>query len=46
MTPTGAAAALAAVAAHIDPVRILYGHYPTTYIAWLDAVDGDALVRE
>lgn len=46
MTPTGAAAALAAVAAHIDPVRILYGHYPTTYIAWLDAVDGGALVRE
>lgn len=46
MTPTGAASTLAAVAAHIDPVRILYGHYPTTYIAWLDAVDADTLTRE
>ncbi|MDO4437482.1 MAG: lipase family protein [Coriobacteriaceae bacterium] len=40
VSPAGAAAVLGAVARHADPVRILYSHYPSTYIAWLEVLAG------
>lgn len=46
MTPAGVAAAVASCATHIDPVRILYGHYPSTYIAWMDVLEADELTGE
>lgn len=46
MTPAGAAATVASCVSHIDPVRILYGHYPSTYIAWMDVLDADGLARD
>lgn len=27
------------------PVRVLYGHYPSTYIAWMDVLDADDLAK-
>ena len=45
MTPAGAAAVAASCMTHIDPVRILYGHYPSTYIAWMDVLGADDLAR-
>lgn len=33
------------VAGDINPVQVLYGHYPSVYIAWMQAIDGDALVE-
>ena len=39
MTPAGVAAAIASCATHIDPIRILHGHYPSTYIAWMETLD-------
>lgn len=46
MTPAGMAAVVASCATHLDPVRILQGHYPSTYIAWMDVLDADGLTRE
>lgn len=46
MTPAGMAAVVASCATHIDPIRILHGHYPSTYIAWMDVLDADGLTRE
>lgn len=43
VTPRVALAVFTSVAARVDPVRILYSHYPSTYIAWLDAIDADAV---
>lgn len=42
-TPAGVAAVAGACAQHINPARILCGHYPSVYISWMYAVDGDAL---
>lgn len=38
VTPAGAMAVLTSVASRVDPVRILYSHYPSTYIAWMDVL--------
>lgn len=46
LTPAGVAATVSACAMRIDPVRVLYGHYPSAYVAWLEAVDADDLTRE
>ena len=46
MTPAGVAAVVASCVSHIDPIRILHGHYPSTYIAWMDVLDADGLARE
>lgn len=46
MTPAGVAAVVASCASHIDPIRILHGHYPSTYIAWMDVLDADDLTCE
>lgn len=46
VTPKGAVATFFAVSAHVDPVRILYSHYPTTYIAWMNTLDGSELTAE
>lgn len=43
VTPAGVAAVAGACAQHINPARILCGHYPSVYISWMYAVDGDAL---
>lgn len=43
VTPRGAVSVFLAVAAHVDPVRILYSHYPTTYIAWLDVLEPEQM---
>lgn len=39
LTPQGVAATLAACVEHVDPFTILEGHYPSVYIAWMDALD-------
>ena len=39
VTPWGAMRVFASAAANVDPVRILYSHYPSTYIAWMRALD-------
>lgn len=46
LTPHGAMAVFLAVTAHVNPFRILYSHYPSTYIAWLSVIDADELARE
>ena len=46
MTPAGIAAVVASCVSHIDPIRILHGHYPSTYIAWMDALDANGLTTE
>lgn len=38
VSPAGAAAVFGSVAAHVDPVRMLYGHYPSAYVAWLEVL--------
>lgn len=43
VTPAGVAAVVGACTQHINPARILCGHYPSVYISWMYAVDGDAL---
>ena len=43
MTPRGALAVFTSVAARVDPVRILYSHYPSTYIAWMSVIAEDGL---
>lgn len=45
MTPTGVAATVSSCVTGIDPVRVLYGHYPSTYIAWMDVLDADDLAK-
>lgn len=40
-TPAGVATTLATVAAHVNPLTILEGHYPSVYIAWLRALEAD-----
>lgn len=45
VTPRGACAVFASVAARVDPVRMLYSHYPSTYIAWMNAIDEDDLTE-
>lgn len=42
-TPVGVATVLHACARHIDPLRILCGHYPSVYISWMYALDADEL---
>ena len=39
-TPRGVAAVAAACALRINPARILLGHYPSVYIAWMEALPG------
>ena len=38
-TPWGVAETIAACARHVDPARILLGHYPSVYIAWMYSLD-------
>lgn len=38
VTPGGALTAFRSLATHVDPVRILYSHYPSTYICWMSVV--------
>lgn len=42
-TPAGVATVLHACARHIDPLRILCGHYPSVYISWMYALDANEL---
>ena len=46
MTPAGVAAAVASCATHIDPMRILRGHYPSTYIAWMGVLNAENLAHD
>ncbi|WP_281255287.1 hypothetical protein [Enorma phocaeensis] len=39
------ASVIGACATNVDPIRILYGHYPSTYIAWMQAIESDGLHR-
>lgn len=43
LTPGGMLTAFRSLATHVDPVRILYSHYPSTYIAWMSVVDESQL---
>lgn len=43
MTPRGVASVAAACALHINPTRILRGHYPSVYIAWMESLPGLAV---
>lgn len=43
VTPAGALATFQVLATHVDPVRILYSHYPSTYIAWMSVTDESQL---
>lgn len=45
LTPQGVASVISTCATRMDPIRILYGHYPSTYIAWMQALDEDGLRR-
>ncbi len=38
LTPGGVASVAAACALRINPARILLGHYPSVYIAWMEAL--------
>lgn len=38
VSPAGAAAVFGSAAAHVDPVRMLCSHYPSTYAAWLEVL--------
>lgn len=46
LSPAGVATVVGSCAAHVDPVRILYGHYPSTYVAWMNTVGPDGLTAE
>ena len=37
-TPVGVAQAFGILAEHVDPATILNGHYPSVYIAWMQAL--------
>lgn len=43
VTPVGALTTFRLLATHVDPVRILYSHYPSTYIAWMSVTDESQL---
>lgn len=43
LTPQGVASVIGACATNVDPIRILYGHYPSTYIAWMQAIEEEGL---
>ena len=43
VTPVGALTTFRLLATHVDPVRILYSHYPSTYIAWMSVIDESQL---
>ena len=43
VTPGGIAAVAQACARHIDPTRILCGHYPSVYISWMCTIEADDL---
>lgn len=43
MTPHGVASVAAACALRINPTRILRGHYPSVYIAWMESLPGLAV---
>ncbi len=45
MTPRGVASVAAACALRINPTRILRGHYPSVYIAWMESLPGLAVDR-
>ena len=45
LTPQGVASVIGTCATNVDPIRILYGHYPSTYIAWMQAIESDGLHR-
>lgn len=36
-TPGGMAAVVSACALRVDPVQVLYSHYPSVYLAWMEA---------
>lgn len=38
MTPAGVADALMTLALHVDPARMLAGHLPSVYLAWMSAL--------
>ena len=40
LTPRGVASVAAACALRINPARILLGHYPSVYIAWMESLPG------
>ena len=42
----GMAALLKSLAMDMDVARVLYGHYPNTYIAWMQAIDANDLATE
>ncbi|CDD43460.1 lipase class 3 [Collinsella sp. CAG:398] len=39
----GIASLIQDLAVGLDPVRVLYGHYPGVYIAWMQVIDADDL---
>ena len=39
VTPQGALEVVRSLALHVNPVRILYSHYPSTYISWMQVLD-------
>lgn len=43
VTPGGAVVATTTVAAHLDPLTVLRGHYPSVYLAWLNATEAGDL---
>ena len=43
VTPGGIASVAQACARHIDPTRILCGHYPSVYISWMYTIEADDL---
>ena len=38
MTPAGVATVVSTVAMRVNPWEILYAHYPSVYIAWLESL--------
>ena len=45
LTPNGIATALGACMVNVNPVTVLEGHYPSVYIAWMQALSAEELVR-
>ena len=39
----GIASLIQDLAVDLDPVRVLYGHYPGVYIAWMQVIDAGDL---
>ena len=42
----GVASLLGDLVRDINPMRVLYGHYPSVYIAWMQVIDADDLAPE